>query len=492
MKSKVRTLAVVLFLLLAGGLAIAQDSQATKLLDLKEAQLTLDNQKEELKRALRLREENLISEEDFSRTRTIYLKAQVHFQQALIGFLGSEMRVSVVSAVKRQAPDGARSVQVSLSYSSRNVDELAKLGMDTQDLFPLQYLREIRDVYVSLRSEGRIISDPYERCLSSLPVGEVRQVTFAVLKDVDTLDVSVSYAGKTDTTGVYLQKDASANLVTVSSAQFSQEADLDGQAVYDLSLEKFSGEADVFKLEVVNLPRQIGHEFFSPETQARLSQIKFGKGITSMKLALRLLLPKDAGAEIVVDDPIEFYVLAIDNAQAEKCRGMLEGAGPSVAARIEQSRLGWARFELIPRGTGRVEIRASNLYREIEVGAPLRMEVRLKNTGTRALSNVRVSSDAPLNWRSEIQPSLVSELDQGDEATVVVILAPPKDAPVGDYEAKIKAESFSGSRKAPSEDATIRIHLRARANVIGIAFLAVLLVGLLTAVVVFGVRLSKR
>ena len=53
------------------------------------------------------------------------------------------------------------------------------------------------------------------------------------LKDVESLDVCLSYGGKSETTSVYLQKGRSANIVTMNSAQFSREVDLEGQAVYD-------------------------------------------------------------------------------------------------------------------------------------------------------------------------------------------------------------------------------------------------------------------
>jgi len=168
------TLLAVLLTLAGACESFAQDSQTTKLLTLKGAQLTLENQKGDFERALKLKEQQLMSEEEFARRRTMYLKAEVDFQQALIGFLGSDMRVSVVGAVKRQERDGARLVRVTLGYSSRDLKELAKLDIRTEELFPLQYLKEIRDVYVSLRFEGRIISDPYERHLSALPADEMR------------------------------------------------------------------------------------------------------------------------------------------------------------------------------------------------------------------------------------------------------------------------------------------------------------------------------
>jgi hypothetical protein len=80
--------------------------------------------------------------------------------------------------VKYQDKAGKKYVRVSLRYYSRELKELAKLNIDAKDLFPLDFLQEIKDVYVSLRSEGKIISDPYEKTISSLSLEQERQVTF--------------------------------------------------------------------------------------------------------------------------------------------------------------------------------------------------------------------------------------------------------------------------------------------------------------------------
>jgi len=270
--------------------SLESQSQTMKLLTLKKAQLQLEKTKGDFDRSLKLKEQGLTSEEEFARTRTAYLQAQVDYQQALINFMGSEARIAVASAVKFQDAAGKKFVRVTLRYSSKELKELAKLNISAEDLFPLDFMKEIKDVSVSLRSEGKIISDPYERTIASLPLESERDVTFQLLKDVESLDINVFYSGKDEATAVYLQKGVSANIVTVNSAQFSQEADLESQATYELSLEKFSGEANVFKLEIANLPHQINFEFSDPATSARLSQIKFTEGVTSMKLSLKLRL----------------------------------------------------------------------------------------------------------------------------------------------------------------------------------------------------------
>ena len=281
--------------------------------------------------------------------------------------------------------------------------------------------------------------------------------------------------------------------MTVNSAQFSQEADLESQATYDLSLEKFSGEANIFKLDIANLPHQINYEFSDPQTGARLSQIKFTEGVTSMKLSLKLYLPKNADAQVVIDKPIAFYALALDIDQTEKLRGLETAAGGTVGPEaIESLNAGFVKLELIPRGVPKVEVQALNLYHEIKVGDTVTMDVTIRNTGTRRLNNVRVFCELPLNWRAEITPDLLPTLDQNKDEVVKIKFLPPDGVSVGDYEPKIRTDALADNRQVTSEDKIVRIHISSKTNVLGIGALVLLLVGLLVGIVVFGIKLTRR
>lgn len=485
---------LAVLIVLAAAAAQVQESQNMKLLRLKSAQLTLELKKADFERYLKLKEDGLASEADFAQRQTAYLQAQVDYQQALISFMGSEARISVASAVKYQDRSGKKFVRVGLRYASKELKELANLKIDAEDLFPLDFMKELKDVYVSLLSEGKVISDPYEKTIATLPIESLRDVTFQLLKDVENLDISISYSGKTEKTSVYLQKGVSANMVTVNSAQFSQEADLESTATYDLSLEKFSGEANVFKLEAVNLPTQITYEFSDPTTSARLSQIKFSEGVTSLKLQLKLYLPKNPDDRVVLDKPLEFFVLALDNDQTEKLRaleGAAGGAGLGAEA-VDGLKAGLVKLELIPRGVPKVEVQAVNLYHEIKVGETIGMDVTIRNTGTRKLNNIRVFCDLPLNWRVEITPDLIAGLEQNKDEVVKIRFLPPDGVSVGDYEPKIRTDALADNRRVESEDKIVRIHISSKANVIGIGALVLLLVGLLVGIVVFGIKLTRR
>src|SRR4030066_225623 len=167
---KMSRLAAVAAAILALAAALAgqtQESQSMKLLRLKSAHLSLELKKADFDRYLKLKEDGLTSEADFAQRQTAYLQAQVDYQQALISFMGSEARISVASAVKYQDRSGKKFVRVSLRYASTELKALAKRNIKPADIFPLDFMKELKDVYVSLLSKGKAIYDPHEHTVTS-------------------------------------------------------------------------------------------------------------------------------------------------------------------------------------------------------------------------------------------------------------------------------------------------------------------------------------
>ncbi|MFR8242668.1 MAG: hypothetical protein ACLVBC_17700 [Parabacteroides distasonis] len=61
-------------------------------------------------------------------------------------------------------------------------------------------------------------------------MGKVATADFELLKDAENLTVSLNYNNRKDEKNIYLKKDASVNVIDISSMQFSQEADLSSKA----------------------------------------------------------------------------------------------------------------------------------------------------------------------------------------------------------------------------------------------------------------------
>jgi uncharacterized membrane protein len=71
-------------------------------------------------------------------------------------------------------------------------------------------------------------------------------------------------------------------------------------------------------------------------------------------------------------------------------------------------------------------------------------------------------------------------------------ILPPSDVGVGDYEVKIKTDAISNNRKVPTQDQSDRIHVLAPPNIKATAALIGLLLAVVSAIVVFGIKLTRR
>ena len=459
-----------------------------KSLYLEKTQSDYRMQKQDFQRQKLLHDKGLISERDYSQSEASFKAAQITYQQAILSLAFEQPHITIDNGVKYQGKDGKKRVRLTLRNTTGGLIEGKKIELE--DFEGIKTDR-IANVYVSLLNETKaIVSKPYEAKIETMPFNRPVALDFFLLQDLDNVTVKCVYGDKTDEKKIFLQKDESANRVLISSDQFSQEADLGARANYNLTLELFSSSDNVYKLDVFNLPRQIACDFLEDPTNARLSQVKFSQDVNSRKIALAIYLPdRYDSASFMIDAPIAFYAAAIPRAQAEN---VADKEKKYTVAELDRLNISYIRLELVPRGVGRIEVRAANFYQELKPGERVQMNLTVYNDGTRRLDNIKVQAESPLNWTSTILPDLVPSLLPGKEETVSVTIIPPGDVSVGDYETTIKTEAFASSRKVDSEDKKIRIHIYSSANVFGTVALILLLVGILVGVVVFGVRLSRR
>ncbi len=465
-----------------------------RLLGLVRAQAEFNRMAAEYDRAQELAEKGLMSQSELAEHQQAFERARVNYLQQSLAVIFASPHVTIDRAVKSRAADGGSYIRLTLRNTTGGSIESDKLsGLIEESLLEQLRPEEISNVYVSLKEEpgiaGAIISSPYEHYISLMRVGEPVTVTFKLLRDADEVVVSVNYADKIEEKMIFLEKDASANIVVVQSVQFSQEADLGGQAVYDLQLERFTGEANSFRLLAVGLPRDVRYEFADPATGARLTQMRFPEGESQQDLQLTAFLPQRTAESFGVDIPVHFWVLALDE-ETYREHGDVLASGDSSA--MDELRVGKTRLELLPRGVGRIEIRAVNLYHEIRPGESVSMAVSVRNTGSRRLDNLRFRLDVPLDWDAIVEPEFIPELAVDAESDITITLTPPPNVLVGDYEARLRTESAAAERMVETEDKTIRVHVAAAANWLGTGVLLLVLAGLVVVVVVFGLRLARR
>jgi hypothetical protein len=472
---------------------VAQQDQASLLLDLKKARAAYDISRQKLDNDRKLFENKAISEDEFSRSKNELLSREVDYQKLILQVIAQQSYIIVEKAVKYQNRDGERRVKITLRSTMEGNQEYLQQFEQYFDLFtPEMRTSKIYNIFVSLVSlpDKTIIGSPYEIRIPVLDMGKTYTADFGLLRDAESLQVDLNYHGKKDQKNIYLEKDTSANLVDINSTQFSQEADLGSQATYDLTLERFSESDDVYSLLVINLPQQVSSEFIDTETSARLSQIKFTQGVNTKKMSLKVYLPDRDDREVVIDKPISFYALVLSKTAFARL-GDIPRSGLS-QGQIDAVPAGKVRLELLPRGVGRIEVRATTLYHEITLGDSVAMNITVRNAGTRRLDNIRITTDNPLNWRSAVQPDLIRSLDPEKEQEVHLMFIPPSNAGVGAQEVKIRTEAMANNRPVQTDDKTVRIQVQAKTPLLFTSLLVLALIALVIGIVVFGIKISRR
>jgi uncharacterized membrane protein len=487
----------LLFALLLASIAAAQVNynqrdDKYRLLGLKRAKEAYETSRRDYDRQQEMYGRKLISQAELDRSRNVFADAEVNYQQSLLAVLFEQQFVSVAKAVKYQSRDNGKHIRLTVSNTSGATAEFQKLLNIDDQLFRSLQPDVVNNVYISIsNSEGAIISQPYEAKIAQLKHGEPQTLDFLLLQDLDVVTVNMIYGnGTTRSMRIFLQKDASVNRVLVQSQQFSQEIELGKSASFDLTLELFSGVSNTFGLEVLNLPPQIDRFFKDPTGQARLSQFKFTESTNTRKAALEVSLPDRPTEQVAMDKPVPFYVVVIPREQATSQVDLLTKQWTQED--IERLNVGYVKLELVPRGQGRLLVRATQLFHSISADGHVSMSVDLVNEGTRRLDNAEVKIDPPFNWTKSVQPAIIPALNIGEEQRIELTFTPPRDVAVGRYEIRLRTSALSDNRPVNAEDKTVTVEIAAGTNVIGTLLLVLLILGLVAGIVIFGIKLSKK
>jgi hypothetical protein len=462
-----------------------------RLLGLRRAKEYFEVTRKEFERQQALFDKGLISQVELDRSKNAYADAEVNYQQSLLAVLFEQQFITVDRAVKYQAEDGTKRVRLGLANASGGGEFQKLVGIDDK-LFRSLQPDVITNIYVSLyNQEGAIISQPYESKIDELRYGKPRTVEFTLLQDLDAVTVNLLYGnGSSRTLRIFLQKDVTADKVLVQSQQFSQEGELGRTATYDLTLELFSGSQNTFSLDVANLPQQIDRYFRDVGSNARLTQIRFTESAHSRKASLEISLPDRPTDEVTMDKPISFYVLVVPTDRVKEM--------PNLAAKtwteeeISALKVGFVKLELVPRGKGRLLVRAPQLYHVVQPGQPVTMVADIVNEGTRRLDNVKVDVDLPFNWTKSVEPAVIPTLEINGERRVTVTVTPPAEISVGRYEFRLRTSGLSDNQPVNAEDKTVTAEVAAEAGGWGTILLVLAILGVVGGLVVFSIRLSRR
>jgi hypothetical protein len=495
-------LALVLALLAFSGLPTESGAQSGtmfnqrddkyRLLGLKRAKEAYEVARAEFDREKELFDKKMVTQADLDRAHGNMSDAEVNYQQSLLAVLFEQQYVTISSAIKYYAHDGTRHVRLTIANASGGTAEFDKLINIDDKLFRSLQPDIINNVYISLlNDENSIISQPYESKIPQLIFGTPATIDFKLLQDLDAVTVSIIYGSGTQRTmKIYLQKDVTTNKVAVQSEQFSQEIDLGKTAAYDLGLELFSGTSNTFSLEVINLPTQVSRTFKDPSSGARLSQVKFSETTRSKRASLEVTMPDRPSEIISIDKPIPFFVVVLPPDRS----GLLASEPGKVWTQEELDKMdvGYVKLELIPRGKGMLLVRSNQLFQTIKGDETAKIELGLVNEGSNRLDNIEFQFDLPLNWRKQIDPTVISSLGIGQDTIIKMSFTPPENVSAGRYDIRVRTTGQSNGQPVSGEDKTVTIEIQASSSVFGTIIIVLLIVGLVGGIVVFGIRLSRK
>ena len=247
---------------------------------------------------------------------------------------------------------------------------------------------------------------------------------------------------------------------------------------------------NIYKLDVINLPKQINRFFIDPSTQARLNQFKFTESSQTKRTNLQVYLPDRPTGDIKIDQPISFYAIAVPYDRINE----FDPNPDKVWTKEELDKLdiGYLKLEIVPKGTGELKVNASQLFFTSQLNEIINVPIDIQNEGTRRLYNIEFELDLPLNWRYETNPKIIESLDIRDEKRVVFTFIPPSDVPVGKYDIRLRTTSLADDKPVKAEDKTITVEIKQSENVFGTILLVLLIVGLVAGIVIFGIKLTRK
>lgn len=394
--------------------------------------------------------------------------------------------------MKYQSKDGKKHVKIKLANTSEGGGEFKKLVNVDDKLFRSLQPDIVNNVYVSLLNDkSAIVGQPYEAKIPEIRNGAPVTIDFTLLQDLDEVTVNLIYGNGTQRAPkIFLQKDVSENKVILQSEQFSQEVELGKTATFNMTLELFSGTGNTFKLEVVNLPKQINYYFVDPVTSAKLSQFRFNQTSETKKAGLQVFLPDRSTGEIVVDKPMTFYVLVIPLDKVDALGGLKDKI--YTKEEIDKMNVGYIKLDLTPKGAGKLNLRAQQLFFSSNSNDKITVPVEVINDGTKRLDNVEFEVTLPLNWTKEISPKFVESVGVREEKRVEFSFIPPADVSPGKYDIPIKTTSYSENQLVKAEDKTITIEIKQPVNIISTIIIALLIIGVVAGMVIYGLKLTRR
>jgi hypothetical protein len=477
--------------------------------ELQEAQIALEGTERLFEKRIATIEELRRDEQAVKRSELALEKARIDLEKARLEFLKDATLITVVDATKRRTPAGLYMADVTI----RNDSDLSKarVAMDQatdatdQGLSALlnidniivtlvgssQFTDETGNVYLHREA---IIGKPYQHIIPTLRYGEKMTLTYELLqKDVETVTVRLEYLGQKLEYPVFLSKEATEDLPTITASPFAQQGRLGEKVYYNLELERLATTEKSFSPVVLNLPLSIPFGFVDPTSGAKVTQFRFTTETSKQTIQFEVSIPEKLDKELV-DQTLTFEII-ITSASELKAINDLRAAYVNKDIPIEEvQKIKGSRtsLQLRPQGVGKLDILIANSFMEISQGENSRFKFTIYNSGTLALRKVTPEIDLPLEWEGETEPRLVDIIDPDQKLLFVAEGRPPTDVSIGEYTIKVACEGSAGVETVEAIDQDFTIRLVGKRNITGMAILVGVLILLVLMIAVASVKIARR
>jgi ABC-type transport system involved in multi-copper enzyme maturation permease subunit len=452
--------------------------QATLLYAVKKAEIQVSAAKLDFEAKERLYKSGLVSGNDFEESKNRYQDAKLNYVYSLIRATSGSFYVSVERAVKFQKPDGTKWVRLTLLNSlpdlGKTIDEF--LGTEKPDAmgnYKELYNNEIRNVFLSIEKDNVLVGQPLEYKINSLTFGEKRDFDFQIMRDMDEVVICLRYDLQTvERRKVFLMPSSSSSQIILTPENFSVESNLGDKATYSIAVERYLSGSNVVKLNIPDLSPQFQFDIYDDST--RISDINFKENDFKKQLKLNVYLPTRESADVTMDKPIEFHFVASEQV--------------SSGAKIE----GKTKLVLIPKGIGKIEVKADNLFQESSGSNPIKIPVKLFNDGSRDILDLSLTVRGGTGWENKCSPMAIVSLKPQAEAVFNLTLTPPENVHPGEYDFKVAIKGQSDGKTVYADEKTFRIKVNPRTNWIVIFLGTALALGLIGGTVYGAIRIMKN
>lgn len=421
-------------------------------------------------------------------------QAKIDLAKTALLFLQDATHISIKDAYQYIDEENNRHMAISLINDSDLTlakiglgDGLPEAGIKKEDV---PGLLTIENLYVSIKVGTTVIGDPFEIKVKKLPLNNTVDLDFKLNSNADEVSVILKYHNQEDIRNIHLVKKSTVDIVRVSSLQFAQEGQLGNWVDYGIDLERLAENEKTFTLAVVNLPDKYKYKFTDKGNQ--LSRVKFSQGNTKYSLTLKVNVPDTLAAK-ELKKPVSFYAV-VGEEEAINTVKDFEADNPGAVQEegLDALKIGYERLELTPRGTGKFEVAFNTLYYEIKEGDGIDTKMTIKNTGTVKLTNIRFEKELPYEWKMDLNPEEIEEIEPRKEQEVLVNIIPPEDVEVGEYEIRLEGNTEYEGSTVKSDQKSLSVKVEAKTNLKGpiIGFAALVLFLLIVAVLL--IRLSRR